>query len=377
MKFQPLADRIRPTTLADVVGQPHILGQTGLLRRIVESGNSPNLIFYGPSGVGKTTVASIIAAQTERQLYRLNATTASIADIKKIFDELGTLMAPNGALIYLDEIQYFNKKQQQTLLEYIEVGSITLIASTTENPYFYVYNAILSRSTVFEFKAVTPAEIIPAVERGFKFLEEKRGMKFELDPDAIKHISSACGGDVRKAINSVELCALSTKPNADGIIHITAETARSLTQRSAMKYDRDGDEHYDIVSAYQKSMRGSDPDAALHYLGRLLDAGDLPSACRRLMVCACEDVGLAYPMIIPIVKAAVDAALMVGLPEARIPLADAVVLVCTSPKSNSAYLGIDAALSDIKKGKSGPIPRRLQNKHCDGEDNPNKGQFYL
>lgn len=373
----PLAQQLRPQALDEVVGQRHLIGENKPLRNIIESGELPNMIFYGPSGVGKTSVASIIAKATDRKLCKLNGTTAGTADIKAIVAQLDTFEAPNGILLYLDEIQYFNKKQQQTLLEYIEVGSITLIASTTENPYFYVYNAILSRSTVFEFKAVTPAEIIPAVERGFKFLEEKRGMKFELDPDAIKHISSACGGDVRKAINSVELCALSTKPNADGIIHITAETARSLTQRSAMKYDRDGDEHYDIVSAYQKSMRGSDPDAALHYLGRLLDAGDLPSACRRLMVCACEDVGLAYPMIIPIVKAAVDAALMVGLPEARIPLADAVVLVCTSPKSNSAYLGIDAALSDIKKGKSGPIPRRLQNKHYDGEDNPNKGQFYL
>lgn len=373
----PLAQQLRPQTIDEVVGQRHLIGENMPLRNIIESSELPNMIFYGPSGVGKTTVASIIAKATDRKLCKLNGTTAGTADIKAIVAQLDTFEAPNGILLYLDEIQYFNKKQQQTLLEYIEVGSITLIASTTENPYFYVYNAILSRSTVFEFKSVAPAEIVPAVERGFRFLEEKRGMKFEVDPDAIKHISSACGGDVRKAINSVELCALSTKPNDDGIINITAETARSLTQRSAMKYDRDGDEHYDIVSAYQKSMRGSDPDAALHYLGRLLDAGDLPSACRRLMVCACEDVGLAYPMIIPIVKAAVDAALMVGLPEARIPLADAVVLVCTSPKSNSAYLGIDAALSDIKKGKSGPIPRRLQNKHCDGEDNPNKGQFYL
>lgn len=373
----PLAQQLRPQTLDDVVGQRHLIGENKPLRNIIESGELPNMIFYGPSGVGKTTVASIIAKATDRKLCKLNGTTAGTADIKAIVAQLDTFEAPNGILLYLDEIQYFNKKQQQTLLEYIEVGSITLIASTTENPYFYVYNAILSRSTVFEFKAVDADDIVPAVRRAFDFLEQKRGMKFSVDDDAIRHISFACGGDVRKAINSVELCALSTKPGSDGIIKITAETARSLTQRSSMKYDRDGDEHYDIVSAYQKSMRGSDPDAALHYLARLLNAGDLPSACRRLMVCACEDVGLAYPMIIPIVKSAVDAAMMLGLPEARIPLADAVVLVCNSPKSNSAYMGIDAAMSDIQRGKSGPIPRQFQNKHFDGEDNPNKGQFYL
>lgn len=373
----PLAQQLRPQTLDDVVGQRHLIGENKPLRNIIESGELPNMIFYGPSGVGKTTVASIIAKATDRKLCKLNGTTAGTADIKAIVAQLDTFEAPNGILLYLDEIQYFNKKQQQTLLEYIEVGSITLIASTTENPYFYVYNAILSRSTVFEFKAVDADDIVPAVRRAFDFLEQKRGMKFSVDDDAVRHISFACGGDVRKAINSVELCALSTKPDSDGTVKITAETARSLTQRSSMKYDRDGDEHYDIVSAYQKSMRGSDPDAALHYLARLLNAGDLPSACRRLMVCACEDVGLAYPMIIPIVKSAVDAAMMLGLPEARIPLADAVVLVCNSPKSNSAYMGIDAAMSDIQKGKSGPIPRQLQNKHFDGEDNPNKGQFYL
>ncbi len=373
----PLAQQLRPQTLDEVVGQRHLIGKNMPLRNIIESGELPNMIFYGPSGVGKTTVASIIAKATDRKLCKLNGTTAGTADIKAIVAQLDTFEAQNGILLYLDEIQYFNKKQQQTLLEYIEVGSITLIASTTENPYFYVYNAILSRSTVFEFKSVEAADIVPAVRRAFTFLEEKRGMSFAIEDDALRHISSACGGDVRKAINSVELCALSTKPDGEGITHITAETAKALTQRSAMKYDRDGDEHYDIISAYQKSMRGSDPDAALHYLARLLDAGDLPSACRRLMVCACEDVGLAYPMIIPIVKAAVDAANMLGLPEARIPLADAVVLVCTSPKSNSAYLGVDAAAADIRKGKSGPVPRQLQNMHYDGEDNPNKGQFYV
>lgn len=373
----PLAQQLRPQTLDEVVGQRHLIGENKPLRNIIESGELPNMIFYGPSGVGKTTVASIIAKATDRKLCKLNGTTAGTADIKAIVSQLDTFEAPNGILLYLDEIQYFNKKQQQTLLEYIEVGSITLIASTTENPYFYVYNAILSRSTVFEFKTVEAAEIEPAVKRAFGFLEEKRGISFKLDDGAVKHISAACGGDVRKAINSVELCTLSTKPDSDGAIHITTETARALTQRSAMKYDRDGDEHYDIVSAYQKSMRGSDPDAALHYLARLLDAGDLPSACRRLMVCACEDVGLAYPMIIPIVKAAVDAANMIGLPEARIPLADAVILVATSPKSNSGEAAIDAAMEDIKRGNTGPIPRQLQNMHYDGEDNPHKGQFYI
>ncbi len=373
----PLAQLVRPQSLDDVVGQKHLIGFNMPLRNIIESENLPNMIFYGPSGVGKTTVASIIAKATNRKLCKLNGTTAGTADIKAIVSSLDTFEAQNGILLYLDEIQYFNKKQQQTLLEHIENGSITLIASTTENPYFYVYNAILSRSTVFEFKAVTAEEIEPAVKRAFKFIEDSNGTKINADDDIVRYISTACGGDVRKAINSVELCALSTKPDGDGTLNITLETAKNLTQKSAMKYDRDGDEHYDIVSAYQKSMRGSDTDAALHYLARLLDAGDLPSACRRLVVCAAEDVGLAYPQIMPIVKSAVDIALMVGLPEARIPLADAVITVCNSPKSNSGVVAIDAALADIRKGKSGPIPRQLQNKHFDGEDNQNKGQFYI
>ena len=368
---------IRPQTLDEVVGQTHLIGKNKPLRNIIESGTLPNMIFYGPSGTGKTTVASIIAKATNRKLCKLNGTTAGTADIKAVISKLDTFEAQNGILLYLDEIQYFNKKQQQTLLEFIEDGSITLIASTTENPYFYVYNAILSRSTVFEFKSVSPAEITPAILRAFAYLEKQRGVKITISEQVIRHIASACGGDVRKAMNAVELCVLSTKPDSHGNMEVTEETAKDLTQKSAMKYDRDGDEHYDIVSAYQKSMRGSDPNAALHYLARLLDAGDLPSACRRLMVCASEDVGLAYPMIIPIVKAAVDTAMAVGLPEARIPLADAVVLVCNSPKSNSAYQAINAAMSDIQKGKSGPIPRQLQNMHYDGEDNPNKGQFYI
>lgn len=373
--MRPLADRIRPQTLDEMVGQRHLLGEEKPLRRILASGVIPNLIFYGPSGVGKTTLASIIAKQTNRKLCKLNGTTASTADIREVVAGLDRLDAVNGVLLYLDEIQYFNKKQQQTLLEFIENGQITLIASTTENPYFYVYNAILSRSTVFEFKAVQPEEICPAVERAFHVMEEDLHSPLRLEDGVVKHIAAACGGDVRKAMNAVELCALSSQEQGD-VRLVTLEGARELTQRSAMKYDREGDEHYDILSAYQKSMRGSDPDAAIHYLARLLEAGDLPSACRRLLVCASEDVGLAYPQIIPIVKAAVDTALMVGLPEAQFPLADAVLLVCNAPKSNSGHNAILAAREDVRAGKAGPIPRQLQNKHFDGADNPVKGQFY-
>lgn len=373
----PLADRIRPTSLDEIVGQEHLLGKGKALRNIIESGQLPNLVFYGPSGSGKTTLARIIAAKTNRKLHKLNGTNASTADIKAIVSELDTFAAPNGILLYLDEIQYFNKKQQQSLLEYIENGKITLIASTTENPYFYVYSAVLSRSTVFEFKAIKAEDVIPAVERGFEFLRNERDEEIIVEDGVSKHIAYACGGDVRKAMNTVELCALASPIDSSGRRYVTLEIAKQLSQRSSMRYDKDSDEHYDVISAFQKSMRGSDPDAAIHYLARLLEGGDLASACRRLMVCACEDVGLAYPMIIPIVKAAVDAALQVGLPEARIPLADAVILVCNSPKSNSAYVALDKALDDIKKGHSGPIPRRLQNKHFDGEDNQNKGQFYI
>lgn len=371
----PLADRLRPKVLDDIVGQRHILGEGKALRRIIESGQIPNMVFYGPSGVGKTTLASIIAKQTSRKLCKLNGTTASTADIRAVVETLDTLEAPNGVLLYLDEIQYFNKKQQQTLLEFIENGQITLIASTTENPYFYVYNAILSRSTVFEFKPVTKEDIVPAVNRAFRFLEEEQKLAVHAEEGVPEYIAMACGGDVRKAMNAVELCVLSGEIK-DGVCTVPLRLAQELTQRSALRYDRAGDEHYDILSAFQKSMRGSDPNAAVHYLARLIEAGDLPSICRRLMVCACEDVGLAYPQIIPIVKAAVDAALQVGLPEARIPLADAVVLVCSSPKSNSAYLAVDAALADIQKGRVGSIPRQLQNKHYDGADNAHKGQFY-
>ncbi len=373
----PLADRIRPESLDQVVGQKHLLGEGKPLRRIIESGTVPNLIFYGPSGVGKTTVASIIAKQSNKRLYKLNATTASTADIREMLSSTEMIGSDNGILLYLDEIQYFNKKQQQTLLESIENGNITLIASTTENPYFYVYNAILSRSTVFEFKQLNYTDIRPAVLRAKDIMAQEQGLEIEFECDeTVDIICRGCGGDVRKALNSVELCVLSSE-RRDGKMTVLSETARELTQKSAMRYDREGDEHYDIVSAYQKSMRGSDPNAALHYLARLLESGDLPSACRRLLVCANEDVGLANPQIIPIVKAAVDTALMVGLPEARLPLANAVILVAISPKSNSAHDAINAAIEDVKKGNIGPIPRHLQNKHFDGADAEVKGQHYL
>lgn len=364
MAYRPLADEIRPTTLDEVVGQKHILGSDGLLRRIIESNNIPNLVFYGPSGTGKTTVANIIAKQSGRALRRINATTASLSDIKDVIADVGTMLAPNGILLYLDEIQYFNKKQQQSLLEVIESGDVTLIASTTENPYFYVYNAVLSRSTVFEFKQVSPADVRPAVDRGIRLMAERLNAEADVPEEVRDHIAYACGGDVRKCMNAVELLLTSAKRER-GKICITLEDARMVAQRSAMRYDRDGDAHYDILSALQKSIRGSDPDAACHYLARLLEAGDMISACRRLMVIACEDVGLAYPQIIPIVKACVDAANMLGLPEARIPLGDAAVLMATAPKSNTGHLALDEAMADVRAGKTGDIPRHLQNVHAD------------
>ncbi len=363
--YRPLADEIRPRTIDEMVGQEHILGENGMLRRIVESGNIPNMIFYGPSGTGKTTAARIIAQNTNRTLRKLNATTAGIADIKAIIDELDTMLCPGGILLYLDEIQYFNKKQQQSLLEFIENGSITLIASTTENPYFCVFNAILSRSTVFEFKSISPRQAEKAVQRAVDYLAERENLSIRPEPGVIDYIASSCGGDVRKAMNTVELLVTATR-RSNGELRLSLADAESVSQRSAMRYDRDGDAHFDILSALMKSLRGSDPDAALHYLARLLEAGDLISACRRILCSACEDIGLAYPQAIPIVKACVDSALQLGMPEARLPLADAVILLATAPKSNSGVLAIDAAIADVKRGKTGGIPRELQNVHADG-----------
>ena len=362
--YQPLADLLRPETLDDVVGQEHILGQGAILRRHIDSGNVPNMVFYGPSGTGKTTVANIIAKQTSRTLFKLNATTASTADIKEIVSQLDTFLAPNGVLLYLDEIQSFNKKQQQSLLEHIENGKITLIASTTENPYFYVFNAILSRSTVFEFKQIDAPAALKAVKRAVSFMEERTALHAEPEDGTLEYIAQCCGGDLRKAMNAVEVLFSAAVPQ-NGVIPITMEDVKAVTQKSALRADRDGDSHYDLLSSLQKSIRGSDPDAACHYLARLLEAGQMPSACRRLMVIAAEDIGLAYPQIIPIVHACVEMALKLGMPEARIPLGDAAVLMATSPKSNSAHVAFDAALADVRAGKAGPIPRHLQNVHAD------------
>ena len=363
--YRPLADEIRPRSIDEMVGQEHILGEDGMLRRIIESGSIPNMIFYGPSGTGKTTAARIIAQNTNRTLRKLYATTAGIADIKAIIDELDTMLCPGGVLLYLDEIQYFNKKQQQSLLEFIENGSITLIASTTGNPYFCVFNAILSRSTVFEFKAISPRQAEKAVSRAVDYLAQRDALRIVPEAGVVDYIASSCGGDVRKAMNTVELL-VSAARRKDGALHLTLADAEAISQRSAMRYDRDGDAHFDILSALMKSIRGSDPDAALHYLARLLEAGDLISACRRILCSACEDIALAYPQAIPIVKACVDSALQLGMPEARLPLADAVILLATAPKSNSGCLAIDAAIADVKRGRTGGIPRELQNVHADG-----------
>ena len=360
----PLADRIRPQGLDEVVGQKHLLGPNALLRRFIEKGTDANMVFYGPSGTGKTTIANIIAKRTHRTLYKLIATTASLQDVKGIIGDVGTLLAPGGVLLYLDEIQYFNKKQQQSLLEFMENGSITLIASTTENPYFYVYAALLSRSTVFEFKPVTAADVRPAVERALALVQAESPLPLDWEEGVPDYIAHACGGDVRKAMNAVELL-YEAAPAEEGRLRLTVSDAEQVSQRSAMRYDRGGDAMYDLASALMKSLRGSDPDAALHYLARFLEAGDLITPCRRLLCSASEDVGMAYPQAVSIVKSCVDTAMQLGLPEAQLPLAQAAILLATAPKSNSVINAIGAAWSDVKKGRTGSVPRELQNVHAD------------
>ena len=371
----PLAAKLRPSSLSDMVGQDHLIGEGRPLRRIIESGMIPNMIFYGSSGLGKTTLAQIIAASAEKTLYKLNATTASPGDIKDIIGELDAIYNEKGVILYLDEIQYFNKKQQQILLEFIENGKITLIASTTENPYFYVYNAILSRATIFEFRPVERTAVEKAVKRAFSFVETDGGIPVEVEDGVCSHIAASCGGDVRKAVNTVEL--LTVCKVGQEKISVTLEDAKALSQKSNMKYDRDGDTHYDILSAFQKSIRGADENAALHYLARLVSAGDLPSVCRRLLVIASEDIGLAYPQAVSVVKSCVDAALQLGFPEARIPLAEAVILLATAPKSNSAICAIDAAMTDLRDKEVGDIPDHLKDSHYAGAEKIGRGQGYV
>lgn len=374
--MKPLADYIRPQSLQEVVGQQHIIGEGRLLTNIIEAGEVPNMIFYGPSGTGKTTVANICASLTSKKLFKLNATTASLKDIREVAASIDDIEGRGGVLLYLDEIQNFNKKQQQSLLEYIENGSITLIASTTENPYFYVYNAILSRCTVIEFKPVLAEDIVPALVRAIDISESLyQGRKIIADEDVLLQIATSAYGDVRKAITILEMC-IKASMTFDGDVTINSDTVVSVTQKSSFAFDRDGDSHYDVLSAFQKSIRGSDPDAAIHYLARLIEGGDLISICRRLLVISAEDIGLSYPNAIAVTKACVDAAMQLGFPEARIPLAEAVIFLASMPKSNSAVCAIDAALSDIRSGNAGEIPAHLKDGHYGGAEKLGRAQGY-
>lgn len=364
---KPLADLLRPASLEEMVGQTHLLGKDSIFRKVIETKKVPNMIFYGPAGTGKTTMANIIARNSNLTLYKLNGTSASTEDIKKVIGEVDSILNTNGILLYLDEIQYLNKKQQQSLLEFVESGDITLIASTTENPYFYIYPALLSRCTVFEFKAISKDEVKKGIKRGLDKLE------IDIEEEALDLLALASNGDMRKSLNNLEFLANSLDITES---KITTKMVNQLIDKANISYDRSEDKHFDNLSALMKSLRGSDVDASLFYLAKMLEAGDLIAACRRLLCSASEDVGMAYPSIIPIVKAAVDSALQLGMPEARLPLANAVILIATAPKSNSGVLAIDAAIRDVQAGKGLSVPRELQNTHFDGEDNSNKGQHY-
>ena len=364
---KPLADLLRPQTLDEMVGQSHLLKVGSIFRTSIESGKISNMVFYGPPGVGKTTVANIIAKNSGLQLYKLNGTSCSTDDIKSVINEVDSLLNTKGILLYLDEIQYLNKKQQQSLLEFVESGDITLIASTTENPYFYVYPALLSRCTVFEFKSISVDDIKDGLKRAAKYLG------IEIKEDALERMALASNGDMRKALNNLDF--LSSALGKKKVIDL--EYIDNFFVKGNIIYDRGEDKHFDTLSAFMKSLRGSDPDAAIFYLAKLLEGGDIIAASRRLLCSASEDVGLAYPQIIPIVKACVDSALQLGLPEARLPLANATILIATAPKSNAAYLAIDEAMKDVEMGKGISTPRQLQNTHYDGADAKVKGQNYL
>ena len=361
----PFAEQYRPESLSDMVGQPHLFSKNSIFYKTINKNNIPNMIFYGPPGVGKTTVANIIAKNTEMLLCKLNGTTASLDDVKKVIDDSKSVFASKGVLLYLDEIQYFNKKQQQSLLEYVEKGLITLIASTTENPYFYIYPALLSRCTVFEFKLISKDEIKKGLERIINL------KKIKIEDEAVDRLALASNGDIRKAINNLEVLYL-----AIGNKTIKLKDVDEIVDKAHIVYDKSEDKHFDHLSALMKSLRGSDPDAAIFYLAKMLEAGDLQAVCRRILCSVNEDVGLAYPNLIPIVKSCVDIALQIGMPEAKLPLSNAVILIATAPKSNSAYLAYAKAVSDIQMGKGSSVPRTLQNTHFDGEDQAIKGQNY-
>ncbi len=360
MNLKPLADRLRPTNFDEVVGQVHLVGPNGILRSLVNNRRIPNMIFFGPPGTGKTTVANIIATASDMQLFKFNATTASLSDIKDVISSTDNMFSENGTLLYLDEIQYFNKKQQQSLLEFTENGKITLIASTTENPYYYIYNALLSRSSVFEFKSVSPEECVPALKKALKTLNDDFGDKKTADDNILKSIAYACAGDVRMCIGILEN-AFYISDNK-----ISEENIRSLLPGVIGHFDRDGDVHYDHLSCLQKSIRGSDPDAAIFYLAKILASGDLMSACRRLLVIANEDIGCAYPQAASIAYACTESAKAVGMPEAAIPLSNLVVILATAPKSNSAYTAYHLAMEDIEKGLGTTVPEHLRSPNFKG-----------
>ncbi|MCR8745169.1 replication-associated recombination protein A [Romboutsia lituseburensis] len=372
----PLADKIRPTNIDEVVGQSHIIGNDKILNRIIKSSFLPNMIFFGPPGVGKTTIAEIIAKESNKSFYKINATNSSLDDIKKVISQLDTINNIDGILLYIDEIQSFNKKQQQSILEFMENGKITLIASTTENPYHYVYKALLSRSSVFEFKPISDIEITRGLKRAVEILKEDSYMDISYTEEGLIDIARISDGDMRKALNTLEMVVYSTRPNVNNIVDITSENVKKNTFNKILNYDRKGDSHYDILSAFQKSIRGSDPQAAIHYLARLIKGEDLISICRRLLVIASEDIGLAYPNAIVIVKACVDSAMQIGFPEAKIPLAQATLLLATSPKSNSVYLAISDALDELDNEFIMDIPNHIKDAHYKGAKELGRGVEY-
>ncbi len=364
---KPLASLLRPENLDDVCGQKHLLSKDAVFRRAIENGVYQNMIFYGPSGIGKTTVATIIAKMANKRLFKLNGTQASTADIKDVISQIDTLGSENGILLYLDEIQYLNKKQQQSLLEVLEDGTVTLIASTTENPYFAIFNAILSRSTIFEFKPLSVEDIKEGLLKGLT----KMKTKSKVSDEVLEVVARGCGADLRKAFNALELLIA-----AAGNKKVTKEMAKQVVQRSSNRFDNHADEHYNLLSALQKSIRGSDANAAVYYLARLLDADAMISAIRRILIIAVEDIGLAYPSAIPIVKACCDIALQTGLPEAKLALSDAVILLATSPKSNSGYLAIKRAEFDLKEKGFADVPVYLKDSNAIGQKSLKENERY-